>query len=168
MQIENTQQGFTFIELLVVVLIIGILAAVALPQYQLTIGKTRASEILAVVSAIKNAQELYYLANGEYAIEITQLDVEWPAGGTIARNIHGDETYSYSNGNVYRVNTQGKVIGSNSKAAQIEIVLDHATPTFPGYTRMCVADPGAFGNKVCNALGTGFIMKSAGHNYYSL
>ena len=70
--------GFTLIELLVVVLIIGILAAVALPKYELAVEKSRAAEALAVLKNLRDAQELYYMANGEYTTDLTLLDIEPP------------------------------------------------------------------------------------------
>ena len=71
--------GFTLIELLVVVLIIGILAAVALPQYQTAVLKSRFMSFMPTVRALINAQEVYYLANGQYAFDMGLLDVQIPA-----------------------------------------------------------------------------------------
>ena len=70
------KNGFTLIELLVVVLIIGILAAVAIPQYQTAVDKARISTYLPVLKSIKDAQEVYFLAQGEYAINLTTFDID--------------------------------------------------------------------------------------------
>lgn len=67
--------GFTLIELLVVVLIIGILAAVAVPQYQKAVVKSRLVAAITYVKAVKDAEEVYYMANGSYTNDMTNLDV---------------------------------------------------------------------------------------------
>ncbi len=72
-------KGFTLIELLVVVLIIGILSAVALPQYEKAVNKARAAEAWTYAKAFADAQKIYYLSNGEYTSDLSRLDIEMPA-----------------------------------------------------------------------------------------
>ncbi|WP_428052924.1 type IV pilin protein [Candidatus Avelusimicrobium stercoris] len=69
--------GFTLIELLVVVLIIGILASVALPQYQKAVAKSRYSQLITAGKSLKDAMEVYYMANGDYPQFWGDLDIEF-------------------------------------------------------------------------------------------
>lgn len=61
---NKNKKGFTLIELLVVVLIIGILSAVALPQYNKVVEKSRATEAVTILKSIGDAKVVAQLATG--------------------------------------------------------------------------------------------------------
>ena len=71
------KKGFTLLELLVVVLIIGILASVALPQYKIAVAKSRIATVTPLMNTIRQAEESYYMANGVYTPLIGNLDVSF-------------------------------------------------------------------------------------------
>lgn len=60
----KVQKGFTLIELMIVVAIVGILAAIALPAYQSYTAKSKFSEVVAAATAVKSAVEICYQTNG--------------------------------------------------------------------------------------------------------
>lgn len=60
----NAQKGFTLIELMIVVAIIGILAAIALPAYQTYTKKARFSEVELAVASVKNSIDVCYQTVG--------------------------------------------------------------------------------------------------------
>ena len=91
---RKVKNGFTLVELLVVVLIIGILAAIAVPQYQKAIEKSKAVQAITLLRAVQKAQEAYFLANGKLATDFNELivDIPWTgrratSTGTIAQYV---------------------------------------------------------------------------------
>lgn len=81
-----SKKAFTLVEILVVVLIIGILAAIALPKYQVAVAKSLFTEIVQLTYNLKQQQELFYLANGNYATDCIILNADLPTGSAITED----------------------------------------------------------------------------------
>ncbi|ENW3910755.1 pilin, partial [Neisseria gonorrhoeae] len=71
---NTLQKGFTLIELMIVIAIVGILAAVALPAYQDYTARAQVSEAILLAEGQKSAVTEYYLNHGEWPVTRANAD----------------------------------------------------------------------------------------------
>lgn len=67
----TNKKGFTIIEILIVVVVIGILAAVVLPSYQSSVAKSRRADARAALADLAVKQEKFFAQNNTYTTEIS-------------------------------------------------------------------------------------------------
>jgi prepilin-type N-terminal cleavage/methylation domain-containing protein len=63
---HKSEHGFTLVELMIVVIIVGILAAVAIPMYRGATDRAKASEAESALGAVRSAMRVYYAEHGTY------------------------------------------------------------------------------------------------------
>ena len=112
------QQGFTLIELMIAVAIIGILAAVAIPQYQDYTARAQVSEAVTLLGGLKTPVIDHYTMNGVYPDVAT-------IGGTSSGQFVSDIVRA---GKVYTAtfNTAGVSKALQSKKIQLEFFSDRS------------------------------------------
>ncbi len=64
---RRREQGFTLVELMIVVIVVGVLAAVAIPMYQVVPERSMGTEATAALGLIKDAMRTYYAEHRSYA-----------------------------------------------------------------------------------------------------
>jgi type II secretion system protein G len=74
---RSGQRGFTLVELMVVVAILGILAAIAVPSYMNYVMRAKASEAVGFLAAIKSYQEAYRVENFQYCNASVTSAANW-------------------------------------------------------------------------------------------
>jgi len=107
--------AFTLVELLVVVIIIGVLASVGIPQYLKTVETSRATDAIALVQAIANANRMYRVDNPAFASG--QLPGS-PVNPLITNKYIADQDWGGASYNYYACNgtTGGSCCASDSAA----------------------------------------------------
>lgn len=98
MKIKNSQQGFTLVELMVVVAIIGILSAVAIPNFQTYQARSRTSEAKIQLASLYSAQITFAGDYNEYSTCLSQMG--YTPGGNHNPN-DGSSTDNFNGSNRY-------------------------------------------------------------------
>lgn len=70
----TARRAFTLLELSVVVIIVGVMAAFGVPRLMRSVEKSKASEAFKYLTSVRDAQERHSMREGEYAGTIEQLD----------------------------------------------------------------------------------------------
>ncbi len=110
----RTSRGFTLIELLIVVVIIGILAAIAIPKFANTKAKAYIASEKADLRNLVTAQEAYFADNVTYASTTTNLSYNVSAGNTITITGSSGTGWSATSSNAAAGESCGIYVGTGT------------------------------------------------------
>lgn len=111
---RHRQAGFTLVELLIAVVVVGILAAVALPSFVDSVRKSRRTDAFAALSAVQQAQERWRSSRPSYTDNLTAAPTaSQPGLGLPATTANGHYTLALSD-----VSATGYVVTATASGTQ--------------------------------------------------
>ena len=122
----NNKSGFTLLEIIIVIIIVGVLASLALPRFFATVEYSRSTEALAAISAVRQALERCYLQrNGDYTscTAFNVLDIEDPANSP---NNHFGYTINNTSATGYTI-TAARNTRDNGDGSSTIVITQDAT-----------------------------------------
>ncbi len=123
------RRGFTLLELVVVVIILGILATLGFTQYTKMVEKGRTSEAKMVLGQIRSAQQAYNMQYGSYTTVMANLSIQAPTACAANGNHYFSYNVSATTGTARRCTANGK---SPVAATQYRVTLTYGTGVFGG------------------------------------
>jgi prepilin-type N-terminal cleavage/methylation domain-containing protein len=118
------KKAFTLIELIIVVVILGILALIALPRYAQLVERSRSAEAFGTMNRLRDVERLYYVVNGEfYAIA---SDANFPLNVDPDQNWPGDEvTFNNPNSPNFKYTVKTEVGSRRIRAQKVTGINDY-------------------------------------------
>lgn len=179
-----SKKGFTLIEILVVIVIIAVLAAIVLPHYRVIIFKSHLTRLMPIVHSVYGAQQHYYMVHGTYADSFDKLIVSFPDVSK-CKKINdvkyqcGKDVFMFADkdcvNNKYYPDVQVQYwLSNDDKLAYVEVLEDFATKRGQAHKRgkrYCFASVKGkkeFLYKVCESLGGIYQSEDTGWRRYEL
>jgi prepilin-type N-terminal cleavage/methylation domain-containing protein len=129
----RNRKGFSLVELAVVVIIIGVLAAFGVPRFRDAVERSKASEAFSFLASVRSAQERYQARQGIYATSLGKLDI----------SVSPPKFFKEDDGSTdIGANTTFTLAGSKSTASWKVTVTRHAASTSYGPYTIVFTDQG--------------------------
>ncbi len=134
MSLKRNRSGFTLLEIIIVIIIVGVLASLALPRLFSTVEFSRSAEALSAVATIRSSMERCYLANNGTYINcgnggFTQLDIETPGSSP---NAHFTYAISAPSTVGYTITASRNTLDNGSTASTIIVAQTSTNVTRTG------------------------------------
>ncbi len=121
MKLIKNKSGFTLLEIIIVVIIVGVLASLALPRFFSTVEFSRAQEALAAIATVRGGMERYYVSKGNTYVGGTTATID--TGDPIAGqpNAHFGITVAATTASSYTIRATRNALDGGNATHRIEL-----------------------------------------------